>query len=373
MPLRVSRRPDTGTLWITGTVRPAGAQTGVRIRRRAGSDREAEAREEAVALEREILRASWHGPRAAVRSFATAVRSYIEHEPRSDATLDTIARMVRHWGEKPLDQIGQEAVDEARAILLRPGAKPATVRRNLITPLRAVLNHAARRGWCSVPAFDLPAEPKGRTAFLLPHQVEALIAAAAPHLRPLLTFMIGTGCRVSEALGLSWSEVDLQGARVLLWEGETKGGDRRVVQLLPAAVAALANLPHRTGRVFLDRRRRPYGGGDGEGRLALRAAWTTAAKKAGLPGTTKKRPRPDRESLVEVFKPEHTPHVLRHTWASWHYAIHKDLLLLKHDGGWSTTALVERYAHLIPAGQEAAIQRVWGCPVADTRGKKRTA
>ncbi len=33
--------------------------------------------------------------------------------------------------------------------------------------------------------------------------------------------------------------------------------------------------------------------------------------------------------------PELTPHDLRHTWASWHYALNRDLLLLKVEGGWS--------------------------------------
>jgi hypothetical protein len=55
MPLRVIRRPDTGSLTICGRVRPAGEKTGIRIRQRAGSDDEAAAREEAAAIERKIL------------------------------------------------------------------------------------------------------------------------------------------------------------------------------------------------------------------------------------------------------------------------------------------------------------------------------
>jgi integrase len=45
------------------------------------------------------------------------------------------------------------------------------------------------------------------------------------------------------------------------------------------------------------------------------------------------------------LNPEFTPHDLRHTWASWHYALHKDLIRLQQDGGWSTITLVTRYAH----------------------------
>src|SRR6185437_16248327 len=60
MPLRVVTRSDTGTLWIVGTVRPAGAAQGIRVRRRAGADSAALAREEAAAIESDLLRAAWH-------------------------------------------------------------------------------------------------------------------------------------------------------------------------------------------------------------------------------------------------------------------------------------------------------------------------
>ena len=58
--------------------------------------------------------------------------------------------------------------------------------------------------------------------------------------------------------------------------------------------------------------------------------------------------------------PELTPHDLRHTWASWHYAVHRDLLALKFEGGWSSVGLVERYAHLLPKGHEVLIQLFLG-------------
>jgi hypothetical protein len=46
-----------------------------------------------------------------------------------------------------------------------------------------------------------------------PTQIDALIRCAAPHLRPLLIFLAGTGVRPSEAFELEWSNVDLRGAR----------------------------------------------------------------------------------------------------------------------------------------------------------------
>ena len=78
-------------------------------------------------------------------------------------------------------------------------------------PMRAILNYAQKLGWCDVPHFVVPRENKGRTRFLFPDEVERLIAAAAPHLRPLLTFLVGTGVRMTEAVYLDWRDVDLAG------------------------------------------------------------------------------------------------------------------------------------------------------------------
>jgi len=57
-----------------------------------------------------------------------------------------------------------------------------------------------------------------------------------------------------------------------------------------------------------------------------------------------------------------TPHDAWHMWASWHYALHRDLLRLKADGRWSSVALVERYVHLMVPGQEAGIRRFLYAP-----------
>jgi hypothetical protein len=43
--------------------------------------------------------------------------------------------------------------------------------------------------------------------------------------------------------------------------------------------------------------------------------------------------------------------------ASWHYAVHKDLLRLRTEGARSSVLLVERYAHLLPAPMQWRAQR----------------
>ena len=224
MPLKVVRRKDTGTLQISGTLKyPDGSVE--HIRRRAASDDLRLAREEASALEAKLLRDAWHGERRGSRTFAEAVISYFNTAPRAPGTKRRVNRILHALGgDLPLRRITQETVDELRAAVLRTDASQSTVRRTIVTPLRAVLRHANRRGWCDAPAFEIPKEPQGRTKFFLPAEAQRLIAAAAPHLKPLLLFLLGTGARMSEAaaaadklaaMGLSTTLADARFAKPL--------------------------------------------------------------------------------------------------------------------------------------------------------------
>jgi integrase len=82
------------------------------------------------------------------------------------------------------------------------------------------------------------------------------------------------------------------------------------------------------------------------GRHTRGLGWDPAARKSAI-----------RRANLD---PKLTPHDLRHSWASWHYALHRDLLALKTEGGWSSVALVERYAHLLLAGHQEAIRQFLG-------------
>lgn len=351
MPLTVTRRKDTGALTITGRVNyPDGSQ--LRVRQRAQSNDRHLAEEEAVALEARLLREAWHGERRGVRSFAEAVNSYLAAAPRATGDKARLNRILRALGDVTLAAVDQAAVDRVRGRMLAPDASPATVRRGVIAPIRAVLRHASRRGWCDPPAFEIPRQPAGRTLYLLPHEAELLVAAAAPHLRPLLLFLVGTGARLSEALELEWRDLDLADARAIFWR--TKNGKRRIAALPPRAVAALAGLGWREGPVFRwETKRGPrgapkritaYAGRDRQGGGQIKSAFAGALRRSGL----------------AVSRPGLAPHDLRHTWASWHYALNRDLLALKIEGGWSSVTLVERYAHLVPSGQAPAIRAFLG-------------
>jgi integrase len=338
--LRVVTRKGTATYYLRGTVR------GIRVYESAGTTDEALAHEARAAREAQLFRGSVHGFATARVSWAEAALSYLQAEPRAPSTLIFVQRLTRHFGTKACRDIDQVAIDAACRALCRPTAKPATKLRNVVGPARAVLLHACRRGWCDAPRFEIARPSPARTDWLTPAEAEAMIAAAerwTKHVRPLLIFLFCTGARMGEALALTWDDVDLRHARAVL--RDTKGGGDRLLDLPPRAVAELANLPGRKAEVF-----RAWGGaayratnasqgGAYGGQIAK--AWATCAKAAGI-------------------RRHVTPHHARHTWASWHYAVHKDLLLLRRDGGWAKVDMAERYAHLTPPGLAPEIVRFWG-------------
>jgi integrase len=345
MSLKVIRRKDTGNLQINGTV------AGQRIRQAAKAQSVSLAREEAAALEARLLREQFHGrPKdRADRTFAEIAEAYLNFQERHPAQVERVENIVFAMGNVTASEVDQEFVDNLRSkVIKKPNPAPGTVRSQLFGPIRAILIFGSRRGWCERPDFQLPGPRKGRTVYALPSEARRLVEAAAPHLRPLLIFMYGVGSRVAETLALNWRDIDLVGARATILQ---KGSRIRHAHLPPAVVAALAALPHREGAVFRwylpngaagEYARKEKGGGQ------IKVAWDSAIRRAGLGG----------RGL--------TPHSTRHTFASWHYALHRDLLKLMLDGGWETLAMVERYAHLMPQGFESEIEAFWGYPPSET-------
>lgn len=353
MSLKVVSRKGGAALYIRGTVR------GQSVYESTGTTDPQQAEAYRAKREADLWAESVYGKRAVV-TFAHAVTAYLEAERRTPTTLRHLRNLLEHFGTAKLDHIGQQELDEAYKAILTNGAMAsgATKIRAVLTPLRSVLEFAAIRGWCSKPAFARPKVQQVRMHFLRPAEATALVQAAAPHVQPLLIFLIGTGARMSEALELEWKDVDLTGQRAVVWQ---KQGDERHIDLPPVVVEALASIEPQTGRVFRPvRSRKPPGALRGKvigdayyntGRTGggqIKTAWAIACRKAGLPGHERVWvPKGSKKQKIQ-FVPDITPHCLRHTFATWHYCLHKDLLKLKEDGGWRTITMVTRYAKKMP-------------------------
>ena len=289
-------------------------------------------------------------------------------------------KLLVHFGDRPLSDfcepgVAQKESDGACKAILRTGSKGATQLRQVVTPLRAILVHAAERGLIPfAPKISTPTIEKTDTAALKPEQVIALIRAAAPRVRVMLTFAVGTGARPAEYLDLEWPDVDLKGKQVKL---TLKGGGTRRYMMPPVVLAALESLPHREGYVFQTGDGKRYRDTDRQGGGQFKTAWAGACNRAGLPGEVRVYERKDRKQgpSYERFAPEHTPYILRHSWASWHYRQHKDLVLLQSDGGWESQDMLQVYVHLMPAAYlpeiidflEGRVDLHFGEPAVDNR------
>ena len=345
-----------GTWYLRGTVR------GVSIYESTGTHDKKAAEQIRIKRESDLLNASIFGKQA-IATFPDAAASYLETAARSNETKRKVARLLRHFGGIRLAEIDQVAIDNACKEMLRPGTGPAGKLGAIISPMNAILEHAAKRRMCQRPNFEKPKVPPPTTAFLYPAQATALVSAASLHLRPLLVFLLAVGCRPCEALSLDWSNVDLPGAQATLHLGKV-GGRELVVTLLPVVTLALSALPHDKGRVF--RTWLPGEGGRKDDFLGpaysddarMDSGWAGACARAGLPGAWKERVGRNGDHR-KGFDPEHTPYSARHTCATWHYCVHKDLQKLRDEVGWTTTRMAERYGKRMSEAHREAVIEWW--------------
>lgn len=347
MPLKlVPGRHGSPYIYIRGSVR------GISVDESTGTSDRAAAEDIRILREAELLKRSIHGD-SATRTFAEAALSYME----AGGERKHLAPLLKHFAKKKLGEIGQEEIDAA-AKKLKAGAAASTVNRHIYTPMAAVLHHAARKKWCSKPVIARPKQPEGRVRWLTHQEAEVLIEAAAPAgLRPLVVFLLCTGARITEALTLDWRDVDLSRCHVsILNEGAggdgTKNGESRGVPLHPRAVAALANLPHSTGKVF----RVHYGGVRANGTVRPIGAAYKDRKGAGGGQVKNAWKKLLKRAAIDDF----TPHDCRHTWATWHYAANRDIAGLMELGGWSDVESVMRYTHVNVGHLAPSIAKIWG-------------
>lgn len=326
--LKLYRRSRDKNFSIRGTLH------GVHVERSAGtSDREEAERLLAafeIKIKQEHLGLSL-GQRLAP-TFAEAALNYID----KGGERRFVRPLYDYFGDRRCDQISQRDIDEAARRLL-PGRAPATVNRQIMGPVSAILKAAG-----VTVKVKRCKEPPPRVRWLEPEEAQRLLSACNSALRPLVAFLLATGARAGEALFLDWSNVDLERAHVNF--PKTKNGKARGIPLMPEIVAMLANFPHRQGAVFRRLDGKPYTKPD-ENDLSdtsagtrIGKAWGGACRRAGIT--------------------DFHPHDCRHTWATWHYRANRDLLGLQHDGGWKSLRMVERYAHVNKEHRRSAYENL---------------
>jgi len=176
-------------------------------------------------------------------------------------------------------------------------------------------------------------ESKGNVRFLTEEEERALLNAADEPMRTMILTGIYSGARLaSEALTLTWDNIDFKNGFLTILDAYAKNGETRTVPLELGLADALLRLKERAKgqRVFTKANGRPY--------RSPRAAFEKACEKA---------------NLTDV-----TPHVLRHTFGSRLGMAGVDTRTIQELGGWKNMAMVERYTHLNPDHKVAAIRKL---------------
>jgi integrase len=304
MPLKLYPRKN-GIFHIRGTVQGRRVDESARTRVRS------EAEQIKAQLEADLFKRAVYGDKA-VATFAEAADLYTLAGKPTDHLLPLIDRI----GLTPLTKIDQEYVDRL-AIEMKPDAKPATRIRQIYTPISAVMNFAAPK-LCDPVKFAKPKGAGKRVDFLTPAEVETLLGFLPAHLSRLVTFYVATGCRATEALALEWRDVSPKGERVVFWD--TKADYPRGVDLQHRARRGLPTRPDQNDFVWANASGEPWHAYD-----AVNLMLRRYCERNG-------------------FRHVHC-HLLRHTWATWAYAVTRDLTFLMQQGGWKSVTMVMRYAH----------------------------
>ena len=236
---------------------------------------------------------------------------------------------------RPLDDITTAELERIRTERLEK-IKPATVNREFAF-LRRIFNVAIRDGQTEqrnpVTKIGMLREPSGRVRYLSDEEETRLMkAVASDDDRQRITFLLDTGLRKSEFLGLRWKDVDLRAG--VLTIPRSKNGETRHVPLTSRVRGILGGLPRPLNSAVLVFP-------NSEGKRDLR--WVEKTVPAAL-----------RAAKIEDFR----FHDLRHTFASRLAMEGVDLLTIKDLGGWKTLSMVQRYAHLSPGHRQTAIERL---------------
>lgn len=218
---------------------------------------------------------------------------------------------------KRFSAFDQETLDWLVNTLRERGNSNATINRKL-SALGKLLRKAFKMGDIhSLPEFRREKERRGRVRFLEIDEEDKLFAAIrarSEHYYLLSVFLVDTGARLGEAIGLRWN--DIHDGAVTFWL--TKSGRSRSIPLTKRALEAVKSIDRKRAGPFFGIEQYKY-----------RAVWHEARAEIGLAGDL-----------------ELVPHCLRHTCASRLVRGGVDIRRIQMWLGHQTLQMTMRYAHL---------------------------
>ena len=140
-------------------------------------------------------------------------------------------RLLPHLAHVPVGAISEQHIRDWMARMIeqqRSGAISAKTINNARAALSSALADASRRDLlprnpCQFVA-PLPIEHR-ELDYLRLAEIDRYLDACAAHYRPLAELLIGTGARISEALALTWPDLDLEQSIVHIHRQQPRRGD----------------------------------------------------------------------------------------------------------------------------------------------------
>lgn len=216
-----------------------------------------------------------------------------ERTPGLDRLEWALKPLSAFWSGRPVEAVTVEGCRKYAASRAKQGVKPSTARTEL-EALRAALRWAQRaRVVPDAPAVWLPPKPPPRDRWLSREEAARLIdGARMPHIRLFIMIGLHTAARKTAILTLPWARVDLDARRINFRDpGRAETRKRRpIVPINETLHAALIEAKERATTEWVIE----WAGGP------------VASVKTGF------REACNRASVTGV-----SPHVLRHTAATW--------------------------------------------------------
>jgi len=273
-----------------------------------------------------------------------------------------------HIGAVRIQKLRPVHLNDLYAKLLREGGKdggplaPRTVG-HVHRLLHRALGHAAT--WSIVPqnaasAVNPPRVPESEITILTRDQIGALLRYIEGRtLQPIVSFLLGTGCRRGEVLALRWKDIDWARSRARIersLEQTKKGGlqfkspktknGRRNVSLPPSLLAEL-----RAHRARQQERRLSLGQGRAPDDSLVFARWKDGSTRSPHWLTQKFN------LAMKAIGADCTLHALRHTHVSQLIAAGLDVVTISRRIGHATAAITLRvYGHLFANTDDKAAE-----------------
>lgn len=256
-------------------------------------------------------------------TFRIAADMYKEFRKPKKADAGWIDRLVETIGDYRLSDIRQHTLIDA-ANELYPNTTQATKNRQALVMASSILHYAAENNLCAYIKVRKFKEKTPEPRALSKDQAKALMAGAEGEMYVLLVWLFYQGWRVSDTLRLRWADIDLKDGFVRYHISKTD--DRRVMPLHEKTMTALRILSPGVGKVF---------------------HWS------------------DKSNLYRDLRPlctrlniKFTPHMARHSFATWLANEGVSPLEIMEAGGWKDHKSVMRYAKLDPTRIRKTINRL---------------